>query len=189
MHPRGAHDCFLTGWESPLGLSFPFVFLGRGLGGLGLFGGVARAALLRGEHEVAVHLLGAHAAEDGGQLVAVPQLALDHQHQLSAHLEAIKALFNELFGDGKVRVVGRVGQDPVEIRRIHRVKRVAADDVHPGHAVAGGVFPGAAHGLRIDVRQPDVFRAQAPRRRDALKIIGCTYLAAVAAGIVIDLIF
>lgn len=50
-----------------------------------------------------------------------------------------------------------------------------------GAAIAG-LSAGAGFGFVLLVRE-------SPRRRDAFKIIGCTYLAAVAAGILIDLIF
>lgn len=49
-----------------------------------------------------------------------------------------------------------------------------------GSAIAG-LSAGAGFGFVLLVRQ-------SPRRRDAFQIIGCTYLAAVVAGILIDLI-
>lgn len=49
-----------------------------------------------------------------------------------------------------------------------------------GSAIAG-LSAGAGFGFVLLVRE-------SPRRRDAVKIIGCTYLAAVAAGILIDFI-
>ena len=49
-----------------------------------------------------------------------------------------------------------------------------------GSAIAG-LSAGAGLGFVLLVRE-------SPRRRDAFKIIGCTYIAAVAAGIFIDLI-
>lgn len=49
-----------------------------------------------------------------------------------------------------------------------------------GSAIAG-LSAGAGFGFVLLVRE-------SPRRRDALKIIGCTYLAAVIAGILIDFV-
>ena len=107
-----------------------------------LLGSVGCAALFGGEDEVAVDLLHADAAEDGGELVAVPKLALDDHDELAADLETVEAFFNEGFGNGEIGMVGRVGQNPVKAGEIHGRHSVAAGDVYVGHAVARCVFPG-----------------------------------------------
>lgn len=57
---------------------------------------------------------------------------------------------------------------------------LVAGTISFGSAVAG-LSAGAGFGFVLLMRQ-------SPRRRDAVQIIGCTYLAAVVAGILIDLI-
>ena len=126
-------------------------------------------AALRGQDVVAVDLAHAHAAEDCRQLVAVPGQALDHHHQAAAHLQAVEALFDEPLGHGKVRVVGRIGENPVKAGRIHGLQRVALHDAHARNAVARRVLPRAGHGCGVHIRQDHGALAQDHCRRNAHK--------------------